>query len=424
MLALKAAGIECSEVPGITSAIAAPAQAGIPVTHRGMARSVTVVTGTTLEEDSDAGAGPGMDFATLARLEGTLVILMGMHHLEKIAQNLIRAGKDPETPAAVIMEAGFAGQRCVRGPLEQIAALSREAGLSSPAVIVIGNTAKLCLLGEGEKRFGAGRETAAFGAEEEVRRGPLAGLRIGVTGTPDFAKRLQKALREKGACPLDFSFMKLIKTGAPLPDPYQASWLVFTSPNGVTLFFEKMKEERLDFRSLGKRKFAVIGPGTGRALEAEGFYADYMPEVYDAAHLAQGLSERILSERTGQEGDRKVFFLRSAGGNPVLPEVFAEKKIPFEDYPLYELGTDAEKCRALSHIPADYIVFGSASGAKAWMKQEAGRKPLKKYVCIGEQCAKILAQKGISDYITGEPYTIEGVIACLCAEQDRNIKGE
>lgn len=426
MLALEEAGIPCCEVPGITSAIAAPAGVGIPVTHRGMARSVTIVTGTTLEEGIGESREPGMDFAALARLEGTLVILMGMHHLDKIAQNLMAAGKDPKTPAAVVMEAGFAGQRCVRGPLEQIASLSAQAGLSAPAVIIIGKTAGLCLKGDGDMPSGAGKEGTDFRVGVKGGKGPLAGLRVGVTGTPDFAGRLQKALEKEGAGTVDFSFLRIRKNKAPLPDLTGACWLVFTSPNGVKLFFEKMKEERKDFRSLAGRKFAVIGPGTRRALEEAGFYADYMPEVFDAAHLACGLAERILSEGTGQHETEgaKTFFLRSASGNPALPAVFAERRIPCEDYPLYELETAEEKCAALPEGPVDYIVFGSASGAKAWLERAAAVKPLKKYVCIGKQCAKMLAQKGISDYITGEPYTIEGVIACLRAEQSGNQKEE
>lgn len=414
-LALQKEGILCQEIPGITSSIAVPAVAGIPVTHRGMSRSVTILTGTTLEsgvggknEKKDGAAKfldgvGGMEYSVLAQIEGTLVILMGMHRLKEIAEGLMKAGKSAQTPAAVIMEGTTEKQRIVRGTLENIAALSEEAGLKPPAVIVIGEVAALELTGS---------------EREEIKEtGKLAGLRIGVTGTEGFSSRMMEALKQAGAETVDMSFMKAEASKEPLPNLTEASWLVFTSPNGVRIFFEKMGKERLDYRVLGTKKIAVIGPGTGRELEKYGFYADYMPEVFDAAHLAEGLSECIRLEKEEGKTVGRTVFLRASKGNPVLAHTFTKKGLDFEEFALYELNCDAERAAAIPGEKVDYLVFGSASGVRAWMEKYRDKAEETTCVCIGEQCAKALGEAGFEDYLTARPYTVEGIVACLCAER-------
>lgn len=435
-LALQKAGINCMEVPGITSAIAAPAAAGIPVTHRKIARSVTVLTGTTLDES-------GLDYETLSRLDGTLVILMGMHRLKEITRGLTAAGMAPDMPAAVIMEGGLPGQKCVRGPVGSIAELSEEAGLTSPAVIVIGQTASFFLTGSGTEdergqveaagRFWErgslyaekSRMTAVPSGEADGPDLPLSGLRVGVTGTAAFAQKLSAALEEDGAKPVDMAFLQAVKTREPLPDLSAASWLVFTSSNGVRIFFEKMREEQRDFRILGGRKFAVIGPGTKKMLEEYGFYADYMPEIYDASHLAEGLTERILAQDMWETCSYpgKTVFLRAANSNPVLAQVFSKKGLQFADFPLYGLRVEEEKRGNLRRTEVDYLVFGSGMGVRTWMEDKTLPVPEIKYVCIGEQCAEALAAEGITDCLTGEPHTVEGILCSLRREQEKRKTG-
>lgn len=406
-LALQKAGISCFEVPGITSAIAAPAGVGIPVTHRKAARSVTILTGTTMEDS-------GPDYETLSRLEGTLVILMGMHRLGEIAEGLMAAGMAADMPAAVIMEGSTPEQKSVQGTLENIDRLAKEAGLTSPAVIVIGQTAAFSLTGSEEVQ----KQKKGGGHFPEVCRqdSPLLGLRVGVTGTAGFAERLSAALEEAGAVPVDLAFMQVKATQEPLPCLDAASWLVFTSPNGVRIFFDKIKEAHTDFRRLCGSHFAVIGPGTKRALEEYGFYADYMPDIFDAVHLAQGLTELLLS-RSGLSAFGKTFFFRAANANPVLGEAFAKQGLPFEEFLLYELETDVERRENLPRVEVDYVVFGSGAGVRAWIEEEMLPVPVKKYVCIGEQCARALAAAGITDCLTADPYTVEGIISCLCREE-------
>ena len=434
-IALRDAGVRCEVIPGITSAIAVPAAAGIPVTHRGLSDSVTVVTGTAAK--TGGGEELQLDFHTLAQLKGTLVILMGIHHLAEIVVGLLAAGKDRLTPCAVIMEGTTDRQRAVRAPLFELPARVADWGITSPAVIVVGAVAKLALLTEedGARTEDTGKVgvTAGFDVATERRKQALAGITVGVTGTAHFADRMSRALREKGVQPWDMSFMKIMPTQEPLPDFAAYGWLVFTSPNGVRVFLDKMRRGRCDLRTLSAQKIAVIGPGTAEALKEAGIYADYMPEIYDSQHLSEGLTHIILEEQAqdgpdgeggcqkagGQGGHCPVLFLRAKQGSDVLPQTFRENGILYEKYPLYELGVQEEKRDAVITKEPDYLVFGSAMGAKAYfeeMERRGARNTKSRYVCIGEQCAREVQKYAEEPPLTAEESSVDAIAACLCAE--------
>lgn len=413
-LALKEAGICCEEIPGISSAIAVPAAAGIPVTHRGLSAGVTVVTGTAAEEEGQARLR--MDFDTLARLEGTLVILMGMHHLQEIGEGLMAAGKNPDTPCAVIMEGTTGRQRCLRTALSGLSAEVQEQGFTSPAVIVIGAVAELELLSETCRAIldeRADRED--FGSEQG--RG-LSGITVGVTGTPHFVKKVSSALKLRGGEVQGMSFMEVHQTKDPLPDPDHFCWLVFTSPNGVRAFLDKMRREQRDLRTLHGNKIAVIGPGTAEALTEAGIYADYMPEVYDAAYLAEGLAEKILAERQDNHKDRiSAVFLRARQGSEALPRIFAEQGISFLEYPIYDLEIEEKKRAAAVKRRPDYVVFGSAMGVRAYfegMAQAGTANEKSRYVCIGERCGEELRKHTDRNFLTAREAKAEAIVECVC----------
>lgn len=426
-LALQEAGICCEEIPGISSAIAVPAAAGIPVTHRGLAAGVTVVTGTAA--DTDGQDRLQMDFDTLAKLDGTLVVLMGMHHLREIADGLMAAGKNPDTPCAVIMEGTTERQRCMRTVLSRLSAEASSQGFTAPAVIVIGAVAALDLANMSQ---------------------PHKKVTVGVTGTPHFVKKMAAALealnmhaRYAGFELWDMGFMEIHPNDKPLPDMRDCGWIVFTSPNGVRVFADKMKRERKDLRMLAGKRIAVIGPGTAEELERRGLYADYMPAVYDAAHLAEGLTRLILAERTSSltaeqtenyavkraEGEMDAagaqcvkekispaVFLRAKQGSDQLPRIFMEKGIPFTEYPLYELGVREEKRATVIAKQPHYIVFGSAMGVRAYFEgmEEAGLCSEKsRYVCIGPVCAEELRTHTERDFLVAEEAVAEAVVECL-----------
>lgn len=398
-IAVREAGICCEEIPGITSAIAVPAAAGIPVTHRGLSDSVTVVTGTAADKDGHAELK--MDFAALAQLSGTLVILMGMHHLTEIVTGLLAAGKDRSTSCAIIMDGTTGRQRVLRAALYELPARAAKQGFTSPAVIVIGAVAKLELI-------------------TETQRGlPCQEIMVGVTGTRHFADKLSSVLRTRGFSTLDMSFMEIRPAKESLPDFTDYGWLVFTSPNGVRVFLDKMKEERRDLRTLYDKNIAVIGPGTAAALQEAGIYADYMPAVYDAVHLAQGLADRILTRCL-------TIILRAKQGSDSMLSVFQEQGISYTDYPLYELGVQEQKRDAVIDKEPDYIVFGSAMGVRAYFEglKEKGRHNTKsRYVCIGEWCAKEVQKYVEAPPLVAEESSVDAVAACLCKEIAGKEKG-
>jgi len=440
-IALRDAGICCEVIPGVTSAIAVPAAAGIPVTHRGLSDSVTVVTGTAAETEGREQSR--LDFQTLARLKGTLVILMGMHRLDEIAAGLLGAGKDPRTPCAIVMEGTTARQRVLRAPLSALHARVAGQGFASPAVIVVGAVAELSLTAAEAEAGGGFREAEAPDGRETSDRTererrcmlPLKGTSVGVTGTARFAGRMASVLREKGADVWDMSFMEIRPEQDPLPDFPACGWLVFTSPNGVKVFLNKMRQERRDLRLLADQKIAVIGPGTAEALQEAGLYADYMPDVYDAEHLARGLADVMEQEsgqacleadgeETGQKADekrtyRQTVFLRAKQGSDLLPQIFDERGIPYTEYPLYELGVQEDRRDAVIGREPDYIVFGSAMGAGAYfegLEQKGIQNTKSRYVCIGEWCAREVYGHVKTQPLTAEKATVDAVAACLCRE--------
>ena len=428
MLALQEAGIACEEVPGISSAIAAPAAAGIPVTHRGLSRSVTVLTASSLTEGEERMTEA--DYGALARLSGTLVILMGMHHLKELTDRLIGTGMPPSRPAAVVMEGATERQKWVRAPLKRLAEDAERAGLKAPAVIVIGETAALHLApmdfsGTNDRP----QETFPQGAADRQASGPLSGVRVGVTGTAGFAARLGAALGKQGAETVELGFLETVPTERSLPELSGFSWLVFTSPNGVRIFLEKMKQERRDLRTLVGKRIAVIGPGTEETLAEGGLIFDLMPEIHDASHLGAALAERM------GPGERALL-LRSELGSPALTQKLSEAGREYQDFALYELrekpGQREEAFRRLRENPPDYLLFGSASGVRSFVDgliQSAPRcGSLPRIGCIGPQCrAAWEEEKGrlkpfltrLPEAFTAEEFNIDGLVRAVNADWEK-----
>lgn len=409
MLALQEEGIACEEIPGITSAIAAPASAGIPVTHRQCSRMVTILTASSVSGEGKQESLTPIDYKALASLEGTLVILMGMHHLKELAGKLMEAGKRGDTPAAVIMDGATDRQRSVRATLETLAETVEKAGLKPPAVIVIG-------------------EVAALSLSAGTAQGELAGLRVAVTGTEGFSARLAEKLKEQGASVIDCSFLHAVPTKERLPELDGYSWLCFTSPNGVAHFFSKLREEKRDLRTLSGMRIAVIGPGTKSRLEEYGFYADAMPSVYDAAHL--GLLVSSLAEK-----EEKILICRADKGSRELTRNLEQAGISYTDFPLYELKADREKRREAvrNAAEADYLLFGSASGVETFrdgLLEEKTELPERVTIaCIGEKCAGKLQEIQLRNPLSGgtlvaEEFTTEGLVRCVINEEKARRTGK
>lgn len=418
-MALFNAGIDFEVIPGISSAYAVPAYQGIPVTHRGVASSFHVITG---HEDAAKGA-PALDYGTLAREEGTLVFLMGLKNLPAICEKLIAHGKDKKTPAAVLSQGTTARQAMVTGPLDSIAKIAENEGIKTPAITVVGDVTRL-------------HEALSW-----YDRRPLSGKRVLLTATKPMAAAMADKLMGLGAEPVAFSLIqtKPVADGA-VEEAYRTledyTWLVFTSRNGVDVFFEGLRRRRIDMRRLSRQKFAAIGDGTAKALEAYGIYCDYIPKEYTSAAMAKDWVPALGS------GD-KVLLLRARQASPVLLEGLKAHGIAFNAVALYETKEDWRKAPELLRIlpEVDYVTLCSASAAAAFYKMinsgeslenlkhhentcgskdtysygnAAEKMPeLPKLICIGPVTARAAKSLGLEVCKTADVYNIDGLIECM-----------
>lgn len=376
-------GVPFEVVPGVTSAIAAPAYAGIPVTHRDYCSSVHIITGHTKKLP-----GAQIDYGALVRLCGTLVFLMGVAALEGICAGLLRAGMDPATPAAILERGTTARQRRISGTVSDLPAQARAAGVGTPAVIVVGG---VCALAD---RFGW------------AEKRPLGGKQVIVTRPRELASRMAGKLRAMGA-----EVLELPSIAAEPVEPNPAldgalshiadyDWLVFTSPTGVRIFFEHLRKIRFDLRRLGAVRLAAIGPSTAGALEAHGLLPELVPGRSYAAALGAKLAGRAAGER--------VLIVRAKEGSPDLTRPLDAAGIAWDDVPLYETRyahPDAGRAAALLDAgEIDFVAFTSASTVRGFVKTLGGRDyGTVRAVCIGESTAAAAREYGMRVEVAAEP---------------------
>lgn len=346
-------------VPGISSALAIPEEAGIPVTHRGVSRSIHIMTAHTRED------ALRRDLEQFANLEGTLVILMGLESLETIAAVLMEQGRDRQTPAAVLSGGNSGNRYKVTGTLETIAENARKSHVTTPAIIVIGNVVALDL--------------------QNPKALPLSGVRVGLTGTDDFQAKLREKLLPLGAEPVSLMQGRVQELETEIPwdvlTDGTEKWLVFTSVQGIRSFFKRCRGAQIDYRRFSACKFAVIGEATRKELFSWGFTADLCPSVY----TSEALCEALLSRNTEKAS---VCLFVSCQGTDLLEKKMAEAGIVCERFDLYDtLFT----CGKMTKEAVDFILFGSAGGVRAL--KEAGI-PIENSrdgigaVCIGPVCAR------------------------------------
>lgn len=427
ILALEKAGIPYEVVPGITSSIAVPELAGIPVTHRGIARSFHVITGHTGHElsetgvthitDDAAGTYPTAtmtdDYETLAKLDGTLVFLMGLSNLEKITEQLLRYGKAPDTPAAVIANGTTPYEKTVRGTLSDIAERVRTAGLESPVVIVIGETAALHFKMENDnavQRYGMIGTARTMEAFRQALSGiadvvPL--IEMQVCGTEHIAGLEQEI--------------------GHIPD---YDWILFTSKQAVETFFQTFYRRKADIRNLAGCRFGVIGQGTFKALEEHGIRADFVPEQADAETFAR----QFAGQTAGQEQKQSIRVLlpRAKQGNPVLGEVLREAGMEVCEIPVYDVvGKSYENFSRAAEL--QNFVFFSASGVRAFFAEMEKRNMSipagSSCYCIGHRTRWALEQAfvkmpqsggmGMPQIITAKEQSVEGLVKKILEHVDR-----
>ncbi|MFZ8832440.1 MAG: uroporphyrinogen-III C-methyltransferase [Thermodesulfobacteriaceae bacterium] len=388
-------GIPFEVIPGVTSAIAVPAYAGIPVTHRNFTSTLAIVTGHEAEGKRESK----IDFSALAKL-GTLIFLMGVKNLPHIVENLIKEGKSQDTPCAVIQWGTTPKQKVATGTLENIVDKVAEAGITAPAIIVVGEVVSL-------------REKLKW-----FETKPLFGKRILVTRTREQASKLKEALVELGAQVFEVPTIKVEyilngETLTKLKELPRYDWLVFTSENGVIAFFSALAKLDLDLRFIANQKIAVIGPGTESALKKYIIKPDLRPEKdYTQEGLLAAFS---LVDLKG----KRVLLIRAKVARDVLPKGLAELGANVEILPIYETKLPEESKEKLVLIlrqGVDVITFTSSSTVENFFKLLEGTEvKLSKvlFAVIGPITANTLRQYGFEPEIIAKENTIQGLVSAI-----------
>jgi uroporphyrinogen III methyltransferase / synthase len=384
--ALAAAGVAFEVVPGVTAGVAAPAYAGIAVTHRDAASAVAFVTG----HEDPSKDGSALDWEALARFPGTLVFYMGIKNLPLIAERLMGAGRPSSEAAAVVARGTLAGQRTVTGTLAEIASAVEEAELRPPAITVVGPVAEL-------------RETLAW-----LERRPLHGEVVAVTRARAQASELASRLRELGAEVVETPAIRIEPLPVELPEPPEL--LCFTSPNGVRLYFDALPG---DARSLAGVRVAAIGPATATALRERGIEADIVPERFVAEGLLEALDREAAS---GQPlAGRRVLIARAEEARDALPDGLRERGAAVEVLALYrtvaEPLTDPE---ALAR--ASYVTFTSSSTVRFLLASGAALPEGARLASIGPVTSATLREHGLEPDVEAERHDIDGLVDALTAD--------
>jgi len=393
--ALVDAGLRFEIVPGVTSAIAAPAYAGIPVTHRDHASQLTIFTGhedPTKEESS-------LDYARIASAPGTKVMLMGVERLGVIMTKLQEHGLPATTPVALVRWGTTGRQQSIAGTVADIADRVAQAGFAAPAVAVIGAVATLRdKLGWFEKR-------------------PLFGKRIVVTRTRHQAGALTSRLRELGADVYELPTIRIEPPSDPrafaesVVHAHQYDWIVFTSPNGVTAFFERFFEIRSDARELGGVRIAAIGPATAAKVKEYRFAVDLQPKEFVAEAVVKAFEEQ------GSIENQTVLLARAEQARDVLPDELAKLGAIVDIAAVYrtvpETGDVAGGIERFRNEGADLITFTSSSTAENFMALKLPLPAGLKTASIGPITSKTMRELGLSVDVEAARYDIPGLVEAI-----------
>lgn len=390
---LKKAGVAFEIVPGVTSAVAAPAYAGIPITHRDHTTSVTFVTGH--EDPSKARSTINWN----ALVTGTVVFFMGVKNLPVIVENLLEAGRSAETPAALIRWGTTPRQRTVTGTLSDIGEIAEKARITAPAIIIVGEVVKL-------------REELAW-----FENAPLFGKRIAVTRSREQASALVERLSELGADCIECPTIRIepVKDNSRLESAIKNlksyDWLIFTSVNGVVCFFDTLFKAGFDSRALGGLKTAVIGPATCEKLFSFGIKADVVPESY--------VAESVIEAFRSEDVKGKRFLLpRARDARSVLPEQLVEMGGTVDEIITYEAVEDksgaSEIISMLEKSEIDMVTFTSSSTVTNFAKMfsEGRFEELMrdvKIASIGPITSDTAVTLGLEVDIEADVYTIPGL---------------
>ncbi|MGD9571828.1 MAG: uroporphyrinogen-III C-methyltransferase [Thermoleophilia bacterium] len=398
--ALAAAGVPYVVVPGVTSAIAAPAYAGIPVTHRGLSTSFTVVTG----HEDPTKPSEQTDWEALARVPGTLVVLMGMGRLRGIADALIAGGRPAEQPAAAVQWGTTPRQRRVVSTLDGLPEAVAEAGLGSPAVVVIGPVALLA------ERIGW------------VEERPLLGRTVVVTRARAQASDLSERLRGLGADVVELPAIRIAPIpGTPGRDAVldrigEHRLVLLTSVNGVDALFAALAARGRDARSLSPDATVVaIGPATRDRLAAHGIRADLVPERF--------VAEGILEALEGHDLDGvPALVARARGSRPELVDGLRARGAVVDEIELYEsVAEQADPADLAAALGAGHVTFTASSTVRAFMallddERRAALAAGPRVISIGPVTSATAREEGLAVHAEASEHTIPGLVDALLAD--------
>ncbi|HXC97728.1 MAG TPA: uroporphyrinogen-III C-methyltransferase [Verrucomicrobiae bacterium] len=397
---LAAAKIPFEVVPGVSSVVAGPNYAGIPLTHRDYSSSFTVITG---HEDPEK-QGAGVDWAQIAKISGTKVILMGVERIRELSDNLVKNGMPAETPVAMVHWGTTGRQQSIEGTLATIADVVEKTSFTAPAVTVIGDVVKL-------------RKSLNW---YESR--PLFGQRVVVTRTREQASQLSRQLAELSAEVLEIPTIKIVPTDrkADLADALlelnSYDWIVFTSPNGVTMFFESFFKAFEDLRDIGGVRIAAVGPATAAKLRELHLKVDLMPEEYVAVKIAAAFAKFETIENL------KLLLLRAEVATPELPAALEALGGIVDDVACYKTVPETEDLNGaaarLLEDGADWITFTSSSTVENFHARFDLPALLKKFpqiklASIGPETTRAVETLGLKPDAEAKPHTIEGLVRAL-----------
>lgn len=396
-------GIGFEIIPGITSAVAVPAYAGIPVTHRDATSSFAVITG----HEKPGKQESSIQWDKIATGIGTLVFLMGVENLGSIVTNLLKAGRSADTPVALIRRGTFPDQQTVTGTLNDIVTKVEEAGFQPPAIIIVGETVKL-------------REELKWRED-----GRLWGTRIVVTRARAQASGLLERIRQEGGEAIEFPSID-ISPQEDLSTLHEAfarlreyQWMIFTSTNGVDIFFAQLRAQGIDIRELKGIRICAIGPATASRLTEMGLRIDFVPEEYRAEGIIAGLGQVI------QPTDR-VLLPRAQGAREILPAKLREMGAAIDEIIIYRAqpvsNFSEDLLQELRMGNFDYITFTSSSTVTNFVNI-IGREyiiPINtqvKVACIGPITAQTAVENGFTVDVMPTQYTIDALLDAIIADR-------
>jgi uroporphyrinogen III methyltransferase / synthase len=397
---LAAAKIEFEVVPGVSSIVAGPNYAGIPLTHRDHCSSFTVITG----HEDPMKDYTALDWDHIAKMPGTKVILMGVERIRQLAASLIAGGMAGETPVGMVRWGTTGRQQSIEGTLANIADLVAEKQFKAPAVTVIGGVVNL-------------RHKLNW-----FERRPLFGRRVVVTRTREQASQLTRQLGEHGAEVLEIPTIRI-----EAPDDKQAlaeamaglgeyDWVIFTSPNGVTQFFDYFFKSFEDVRDLGALRFAAVGPATAGKLKELHLKVDLMPEEYLTDKIAAAFKAYQSIENV------RLLLLRAQVANPELVSALAEMGAIVDDVAVYKTVPETEDpigaSARLLEEGADWITFTSSSTVQHFHARFKLPELLRKFprmqtASIGPETSKALQSLGLTPTVEARKHTIDGLVKAI-----------